>query len=121
LTNKKKPNATWRCPHCNNFTGPEDLRRDLMMESLLKELRKNVLEIEYTENHSHFKITKMDDPDPNDESDTDDKDNIKYEKAIEPTVDVIDLISDDEDEQAETTTGTDSNSALIPSKRPRAA
>lgn len=101
---------------------PEDLRRDLMMESLLQELRKNVAEIEYFTDHKHFKITKADDSDTDDEGDPETK-SIKYEKVAEPNGDIIDLISDDEDgDQVQTNSGNNpyvTNHTSVPSKRPR--
>ena len=118
----------WRCPHCNHVVGPEDLARDLAMETRLKELRKNVVEIEYTKDHTSYQIIKLDDPD-SDESDeeleedngdqNDSKNNKKklddaedhssvtakrakidvntsVKQIVEPAVEVIDLLSDDE-------------------------
>ena len=123
----------WRCPHCNHIVGPEDLARDLAMETRLRKLRKNVVEIEYTEDHSNYQIIKLDDPDSDDsdqedenegenQSDerydsrkreskradsTDDHSSVTSKRAkldskasvkqvIEPAVEVIDLLSDEE-------------------------
>ncbi|KAI8327711.1 hypothetical protein EDC96DRAFT_569643 [Choanephora cucurbitarum] len=132
LMNKSNVPA-WRCPHCNHIVGPEDLARDLAMETRLRKLRKNVVEIEYTEDHSNYQIIKLDDPDSDDsdqedenegenQSDerydsrkresrradsTDDHSSVTSKRAkldskapvkqvIEPAVEVIDLLSDEE-------------------------
>lgn len=118
---------SWRCPHCNHIVGPEDLARDLAMETRLKELRKNVVEIEFTADHNSYQIIKLDDPDSDDsdqelEEDEDQNNNQSNKKkmddadsyslvtakrakmdvkasvkqTVEPAVEVIDLLSDEE-------------------------
>ncbi|KAI8968544.1 MIZ/SP-RING zinc finger-domain-containing protein [Mycotypha africana] len=105
----KIENAAWKCPHCNNTVGPKQLARDLLMESLLKELPGNVIEIEYTESHENYQISKMEDiesdnEDTKDSNDDQEHDNKPDDKrnivkiALPKAVDVIDLISDSEDE-----------------------
>jgi hypothetical protein len=61
------------------------LARDLFTETLLKQLPKNVVEIEYTKDAENYIVTEENDDDVP-----------KTEALVQPT-DVIDLISDDED------------------------
>lgn len=95
---------TWKCPHCSIEVGPEQLARDLFTEKLLTELPKHATEIEYTKNTSSYSITKVDDVDDGEDS-GDEEQPMKIEtppvKPPEKTVDVIDLISDDESEDDE--------------------
>lgn len=117
----------------------------MLTESLLKKLPKNVSEIEFKNDHKNYVITKVDDPDTDDEEDdneneneheSDKRDSFKSEETIVaiPTLsNVIDLISDDEDEAENviTTTTTTNNGHQVttrtvdiitfqpPNKRPR--
>lgn len=60
---------------------------------------KNVTEIEYTRGDSSYKITQVDDPaDNNADSDNETKVETTVAAAPPSNVDVIDLISDDEDD-----------------------
>lgn len=130
----KVENPTWVCPHCNNVTGPDSIARDLLVEHLLETLPKRATEIEYTEDHTNYKITKTEDPDSDGDDDDDEKDSVDTSKSVENNAtqgqgvtttktqnDVIDLISDDEEEEGET--GNNSNQASstvngnVPSKR----
>lgn len=130
----KVENPTWVCPHCNNVTGPDSIARDLLVEHLLETLPKRATEIEYTGDHTNYKITKTEDPDSDGDDDDDEKDSVDTSKSAENNAtqgqdvtttkiqnDVIDLISDDEEEEGET--GNNSNQASstvngnVPSKR----
>lgn len=119
----KVENPTWVCPHCNNVTGPDSLARDLLVEHLLETLPKRATEIEYTGDHTNYKIAKTEDPDSDDDDDDDERNSIDTSKLAEKNAtreqdlttnktqnDVIDLISDDEEEE-EGETGNDSNQA----------
>lgn len=97
----------WTCPHCNDVVTSEQLGYDLFFEGLLKTLPKNVSEIEFKDNHSTITVTKEDDlDDDNNNSNSEDEDGSMDNKAIiqsniqkvEQNVDVIDLISDDEED-----------------------
>lgn len=102
-------NPSWICPHCNNTTHPDLLARDFFTEKHLERLPKNVSEIEFKEDHHHYKITKVDDPDSDNEDDDDDSNSnngdselnvVKKEGYVIPTLEntnVIDLISSDEE------------------------
>ncbi|KAG2236005.1 hypothetical protein INT48_004335, partial [Thamnidium elegans] len=74
-------NPQWSCPCCNKPTYPDELARDLLIESLLKKLPKNVVEIEFEKGHKDYKITKVDDPDTDDEK-YDDGDDISDDASI---------------------------------------
>ncbi|KAI7898458.1 uncharacterized protein BX663DRAFT_524787 [Cokeromyces recurvatus] len=100
IVNKTR-NPVWQCPHCSTVVGPKSLARDALTEKLLKELPKNVVEIEYTQDHTQYKMTQLDDLDSDDNEQT-----IKKSTA---DINVIDLISDDEEEEVQDLT----------SKRPR--
>lgn len=99
----------WSCPHCNGTILPDRLARDLFTEKLLKELPNNVSEIEFKEDHEHYKITKVDDPDSDNENEDVDEDkesksdSVKKEGYVIPlgNSDVIDLVSDDDEEEQE--------------------
>lgn len=123
-------NPSWSCPHCFRLVHPDDLARDLLTESLMKRLPKNVSEIEFTKDHENFKISKVDDPDTDDEDGNDDSekgktdmDKMVTEKGVKSedlaiaevpsNTTVIDLISDDEDDD-ETPIAN-----IPPPKRPR--
>ncbi|KAI9470496.1 MAG: hypothetical protein EXX96DRAFT_584533 [Benjaminiella poitrasii] len=109
-------NPTWQCPHCNNMVGPNLLVRDELTEKLLKELPKNVAEIEYTQDHSQYKIIQLDDPDSDEEEDSDIKKSTEVIVAVNTTnMDVIDLISDDDEEEEEEEESDENSNA----KRPR--
>ncbi|KAI9345115.1 MIZ/SP-RING zinc finger-domain-containing protein [Pilaira anomala] len=114
LTNENKV-PQWLCPCCNKTTYPDELARDLFMERLLKTLQKNVVEIEF-QDPKNYTITKVDDPDSDDEDngrndekegESDDKKKVdepikneEYAVAELPSnVTIIDLISDDEEEE----------------------
>jgi hypothetical protein len=137
MNNNKNP--SWICPRCNSPAYPDSLARDLLTESLLKKLPKNVSEIEFKENHKNYLITKVDEPDSDDEDGEiiqvkgmgedpkaeeeeetvkNEDDNIPPAAAVivqqpPPSADIIDLISDDEDEEVDVV------SAAAPNKRPR--
>lgn len=131
----KVENPTWVCPHCNNVTGPDSLARDMLVEHLLETLPKRATEIEYTGDHTNYKIIKTEDPDSDDDDDDDEKDSVDTKKPVENNAtqkqdvtinkiqnDIIDLISDDEEEE-EGKTKNNANQASstangnIPSKR----
>lgn len=108
-----------------------------MLESLLKKSPKNAAEIEFEENDKNYKITKVDDPDTDDEKDYGDSgDDVsvgvetcevatapkKEEYAELPNnITVIDLISDDEEEEGEVSeAGNTATTTTRPlNKRPR--
>lgn len=94
------------------------MARDIFTEKLLEQLPKNVSEIEFKEDHKNFKITKVDEPDSDNEDENDESnvggsdtagkksiDSVKQEDYVIVTSensDVIDLISDDEEEEYQT-------------------
>lgn len=99
----------WTCPHCNDVVTSEQLGYDLFFEGLLKTLPKSVSEIEFKDNHSTITVTKEDDLD-DDNGNSEDEDGPMDNKAtiqsniqkVEQNVDVIDLISDDEEQDTNT-------------------
>lgn len=105
---------SWECPICNKKCPPASIRHDLFFDQILKSLPTKAAEIEFKGSNGDIRIIKEDDDYDNDE--LIDDDNIKKEEEtanniqrVENTAEVIDLISDDEDD--------DTNAASV--KRPK--
>ncbi|CAO3695064.1 unnamed protein product [Rhizopus stolonifer] len=91
----KKEFPPWLCPHCNEECTSQDLAHDMFFEKLLQSLPKNTIEVEFREDHSNMVITKEEE-----EEEGKNQDKQKTAEILQMTrneVDVIDLISDDED------------------------
>ncbi|KAG0950028.1 hypothetical protein G6F57_002377 [Rhizopus arrhizus] len=93
----------WECPICNKKCPPASIRHDLFFDQILKSLPTKAAEIEFKGSNGDIRIIKEDDDYDNDE--LIDDDNIKKEdetandiQRVENTAEVIDLISDDEDD-----------------------
>lgn len=114
-----KENPCWRCPHCNESTTPEHLRRDEFFDKLYKDVGRNVVEVEFIDSCDHYQISKVETPEPGDESVDGDitakvedsnsggaKDGVSQSNSSISSRDagrnIISLLSDDEDEDSGT-------------------
>ncbi|KAI8374712.1 uncharacterized protein BYT42DRAFT_547707 [Radiomyces spectabilis] len=121
-------NAGWTCPHCSCYTPIQTLARDLFFEYLLATVPKNVYEIEFSQSSNEWVATKTELPDPDEPYSDEENDQlpIKNENAspqlaqvtVAQTENVINLISDDEEEGEEQGGEKTSQPQLIRQKRP---
>ncbi|KAI9029620.1 MIZ/SP-RING zinc finger-domain-containing protein [Phycomyces nitens] len=101
-------NLKWKCPHCNKYAPPNELIRDMFFEFLLKKVPRNARQIEFTESSDSWMIAEAEDEDDfaGDEDYPDGDTNVKPKTpAKDITTNVISLLSDDEDEEQQSSLG----------------